>query len=351
MRRIHIILIIIGVLLGVAYWLLRPGHPTVREQAYVSERRATAWNRLATVREPAASLRYGDRIGIIESKPWSGVDYVRVLAPNGATGWLDAKLLMPAELWQRAMSNLEKSKSLPTQATGKTKVLTNLRAEPGRAAPRSFQFGRDVTVEILARAVAERPAEESPAPQKPEEQTGEQPAIPRQEDWLFIRSRDEDAGDLAGWVLGRFIELDLPAPLRDLAAGIRFVAWFELNRVANVMEKSGPEGKPAAGESPIPPSLKPQYLAAGVMGGEGQPCDFTLLRFYTWNSTRRRYETAYIESNFCARLPIRVTPIPPGANLEKSEAAISFTAVGKSGVETREYRMRQNILRRLRARK
>ena len=351
MRRIHIVLIVLGVLLGAGYLLMRPSSPSVREQAYVSERRATVWNRLAAVREPAASLHYGDRVGIIESKAWSNVDYVQVLVPTGATGWLEAKQLMPAELWQRAQANLEKSKSMPTQARGKTKVLTNLRAEPGRTAPRSFQFARDVSVEILARAVAERPVEQPPAAQKPEEQADEPPVLPRQEDWLFIRSSDADAGDLAGWVVGRFIELDLPAPLRDLAAGIRFVAWFELNRIPDAMEKYGAEEKPTAGETPIQPPLKPQYLAAGVMGGEGQPCDFTLLRFYTWNSTRRSYETAYIESNFCARFPIRVTPIPASANLEKAEATISFTAGGKAGDETREYRMRQNILRRLRAKK
>jgi hypothetical protein len=347
MRRIHTILIIFGVLLGVAYWLLRPAHPLVREQAYISERKATVWNRLATVREPAASLNYGERVGIIESKPWSGADYVRVLAAGGATGWMDAKQLMPAELWQRALGNLEKSKSMPRQASGKTKVLTNLRVEPGRAAPRSFQFARDVPVEILARAAVERPAEESSTAEKAEAQAGDQ-AAPRHEDWLFIRGRDADAGDLAGWVLGRFIELDLPAPLRDYAAGIRFVAWFVLNSAPSAPSSAGER---AEGAREGKPAEMPQYLAAGVTGGEGQPCDFTLLRFYTWNSTRRRYETAYIESNFCARLPIRVTPIPAGADLEKSEASFSFTAIGKSGDETREYRMKQNVVRRIRARK
>ncbi|MBI1738123.1 MAG: hypothetical protein HYR58_02615, partial [Acidobacteria bacterium] len=255
MRRFLNILIIVGVV-GLAYWLLRPSVPPVREQAYVSERKATVWNRLATVREPAASLRYGDRVSIIESKPWGGADYVRVLAPGGATGWMDAKQLMPAELWQRALANLEKSKSMPLQASGKTKVLTNLRAEPGRASPRSFQFGRDVPVEILARAVVELPAEEPPAAKKTEEQVGDQPAGPRREDWLFIRGRDADAGDLAGWVLGRFIELDLPAPLRDLAAGIRFVAWFELNRIPDSMEELSGEEKPEPGASAIQPPLK-----------------------------------------------------------------------------------------------
>ena len=94
-----------------------------------------------------------------------------------------------------------------------------------------------------------------------------------------------------------------------------------------------------------------QFLAAAITGGEGQTCDFTRLRFYTWNASRRRYETAYIESDFCANLPIRATPIPPGANLEKSEASFSFAALGKSGKEIREYRMKQNVIRRLRARK
>ncbi|MCL4522938.1 MAG: hypothetical protein M1453_04680 [Acidobacteria bacterium] len=347
MRRSLNILIIV-VVVGLAYWLLRPNVPPVREQAYISERRATVWNRLATVREPAATLRYGDRVGILESKTWSGIDYVRVLVSGGADGWMEAKQLMLEELWLRALSNLEKSKSMPRQAIGKTKVLTNLRTEPGRSAQRSFQFGRDVPVEILARAVVERPPEASPPAKKPDEQTVEQPEAPRQEDWLFIRGHDTDAGDLAGWVLGRFIELDLPAPLRDLGAGIRFVAWFELSRIPDTAEELGADEKPEAGEPAVSPTMKPQYLAAGVMGGEGQPCDFTLLRFYTWNAARHRYETAYVESNFCARLPIRVTPIPPGANLEKSEASIGFTAVGKSGDETREYRMRQNILRRLR---
>jgi hypothetical protein len=350
MRRHHIIILLV-VLLGVAFWFLRPSGPDVREQAYVSERTATVWNRLATVREPAASLRYGERVGIIETKPWAGADYARVLAPGGATGWMSAKQLMPAELWQRAVANLERSKSMPPQAGGKTKVLTNLRVEPGRAAPRSIQLGRDVPVEILARTVLERPSDEPSAAKKAEEPAGEQPAGPRREDWLFIRARDADAGDLAGWVLGRFIELDLPAPLRDYAAGIRFVAWFELNRVpASSMELSAEE-KAETGEPPKQPSMMLQYLAAGVTGVEGQPCDFTLLRFYTWNSARRRYETAYIESNFCARLPIRVTPIPAGVNPGKVEASFSFTALGKSGDETREYRMKQNVVRRIRAKK
>ncbi len=349
-RRYLLGTILIAVLFGIAYWFLRSGVPPVREQAYVSERKTTAWNRLATVREPVASLRYGERVGIIETKKWNNADNSRVLTQSGSIGWMDARQLMPEELWERAAANLKKSKTMAPQARGITKVPTNIRVEPGRSAPRFFQLSRDVPVEILARSVVELPPEAVAAAtsKKTEEQAVEPPAGPRREDWLFIRGHDDDAGDLAGWVLGRFLEPDLPAPLRDYAAGIRFIAWFELNQLPDSLKELSAEEKPEAGTLLRHPPMMAQYLAAGVIGGEGQPCDFTLIRFYTWNANRRRHETAYIESNFCARLPIRVAPIPPGANLEKSEASFSFTAVGKSGEETREYRMKQNVIRRLR---
>lgn len=352
MRRKPIVIAVIVVALAVvAYRLLRPATPRAREQAVAYERRTTVWNRLATVREPVIILHYGDSVGIIETKSWGGAEYVYVLAPGGVTGYVDARQLMPAEVWHRTQTNLGKSKSMPLQAVGKTKVLTNLRVDPGRTAPRSFQLGRDVSVEIFSRAVVDRPPDESPQAKKAEDQAAEQTADQRREDWLFVRCNDADAGYLAGWVLGRFIELDLPAPLRDYGAGLRFVAWFELNRVP-ASPKELPESPQVENESPVKqaPTLG-QFLAAAVTGGEGQPCDFTRLRFYTWNAARRRYETAYIESDFCARLPVRVTPIPPGANLEKSEASFSFSALGKSGEEIREYRMKQNVIRRLRARK
>jgi hypothetical protein len=358
MRKLLYWVILLGLFGAVGYWLfLRSRTGPVREQAVISERKATAWNRLATVREPAASLRFGERVGVIESRGWSGADYVLVRTKDGSTGWVEARHLMSAALWARATANVEQSKRMSVQACGKTKVLTNVRVDPGRSAPRTFQFGRDVFVDILSRAVVELPPEESAAKES-KEQPAEQPQGPRREDWLFVRARDPDAGDIAGWVLGRFIELDLPAPLRDYAAGIRFVAWFELDRVPAMPSTEERKTREEGGE-PSKPEAMPQYLAAGVIGAEGQPCDFTLLRFYTWNPVRRRYETAFIESNFCARLPIQVTPIPPGANLDKAEASFTFVADvpsrrGTSAMpaeERREYRMRQNIIRRLRPRK
>jgi hypothetical protein len=132
------------------------------------------------------------------------------------------------------------------------------------------------------------------------------------------------AGPVAGWVLARFIELDLPGPVLDYAssADLRVVAAFELNRV--------PDG--SGGEAP-------QYLVAGTRGPEGQACDFTMLRVYTWGAARKRYETAYVESDLCGRLPIRVSQGAKGPEFRFFEAGGS--------AEGRTYVMQQTVVRRV----
>jgi hypothetical protein len=138
-----------------------------------------------------------------------------------------------------------------------------------------------------------------------------------------------DEATLSGWVLGRFLELDVPAPLPDYAsaAGMHIAAWFELNRVADV---SG--------------SAKPQYLVVGTRGPEGQPCDFTLLRVYTWSKPRQRYETAFVESNVCGKLPVKIAQ----AAARGGDVTFGFEDWSKGTSAQRTYRMRENVVRRVR---
>jgi len=130
---------------------------------------------------------------------------------------------------------------------------------------------------------------------------------------------------IAGWVVARFVELDLPDPVREglASANVRAIAWFELNRV------------------PTPSGNQPQYLVAGTRSAEGQPCDFSVLRVYTWYQKRTRYETAFIENNLCGQMPIRLGKGPKG------EPEFRFRQM--SGVEEeRVYRMTQTVVRRVR---
>jgi hypothetical protein len=259
---------------------------------------------------------------------------------SGAVGWVESRQLMEPALWQRSIQLLEETRGMPVQARGRTKVSTNLRVQPGRTEPRLYQFGRNVSVEIVGRAAANwvQVTDEKDSSNEPEET--------KKEDWFLIRgvatrppgeaaaraaesTNTTQPGDqtapIAGWVVARFVELDLPEPVREGAASanIRPVAWFELNRV------SDPSGD------------KSQYLVAASRGPEGQVCDFTALRVYTWYEKRSRYETAFIENDLCGQLPVRLDKGPKG------EPQFRFRVMDGNKPEL-VYRLTQTVVRRVR---
>jgi hypothetical protein len=315
-------------------WMFRPKHE-VQGEAYVSGQSLPLLSSVAQVRQELGTLHYGDRVDTLSHRN----GYVKVRTTGGAVGWVDARSLMDPSLWQRSELLLKQVAGLPIQARGRTKVATNLRVGPGRTSGRLYQFTRGVPVEVVGRAVAnwvqvsdEREPEEAPKEAK-------------KEDWFLVRavatrppgeaaprgsvpSATTEPGDqsvpIAGWVVARFIELDVPDAIREgaNAANIRPIAWFELNRV------------------PDPSGDKPQYLLAAARGPEGQPCDFTELRVYTWNGRRSRYETAFIDRNLCGELPIQVSKNSSG------QPEFRFRLMGTN--EERAYRLVQTIVRRIR---
>jgi len=334
MKRKLLIAVPLLCLVGLLAWWFRPKHETLGE-AFVSERSVTLWGRVAQVREPLGMLHYGDRVSIIARRN----DNIEVRTAAGAVGWVDARNLMDPVLWQRSVKLLNQVRTMPVQARGRTKVSTNLRVEPGRTAPRLYQFGRGVPVEIVGRATADwvQSTEER-------DSSGEL-AETKKEDWFLARglatrppgensARAAEAnttqpGDqtvpISGWVIGRFIELDLPGAVREGAASanLRPLAWFELNRISD-----------SSGD-------KPQYLVAAARGPEGQVCDFNALRVYTWYAKKTRYETAYIENNLCGQMPVSVGKGPKG------EPEFRFHVMD-GNKEERVYRLTQTVVRRIR---
>jgi hypothetical protein len=335
MKRKLLIAVPLLCLVGLLAWWFRPKHETMGE-AFVSERSVTLWGRVAQVREPLGMLHYGERVSIIARRN----DNVEVRTAAGAVGWVDARNLMDPVLWQRSVKLLNEVRTMPVQARGRTKVSTNLRVEPGRTAPRLYQFARGVPVEIVGRATADW------VQSTEEKDSSGDLAETKKEDWFLVRGlatrpRGEIAaraaetntttqpGDqtqpISGWVIGRFIELDLPDAVRESAASanLRPLAWFELNRV------SDPSGD------------RPQYLVAAARGPEGQSCDFSTLRVYTWYARKSRYETAFIENNLCGQMPVRVGKGPKG------EPEFRFRLMDGNQQE-RVYRLNQTVVRRVR---
>jgi hypothetical protein len=309
--------IAVAVVALLAYWWLHPKQHVLGE-AYISQKSVTLLSSTAEVTQNVATLHYGDHVTILTQQ--GALDQVRIAA--GATGWMDSSSLMSPGLWQASTALLARAQGMEVQARGYAKTVTNVHITPGRSSDRIYQFARNVPVVILSRAAAVAPAEASGDEATPAESVESKPKL---EDWLLVMrdpsastvplpaegaavnpvtpgatmnstpaSDEGAAGDtglpMAGWVLARFIEMNPPGPVRDnaLSSDLHLVAWFELNSVAT------------------PSGDMPQYLVAGSRGAEGQDCDFTLLRVYTWDDPRQRYETAFLESDFCGKLPIHV---------------------------------------------
>src|SRR5215469_14715975 len=334
MKRRLLIAVPLLCLVAVAAWMFRPKRET-QSEAFVSENVAPVLSGIAQVRQQVGELHYGERVEVLSRRN----EYMKVRTPGGAIGWVEAHHLMEPELWQRSIKLLERVRSMPVQARGRTKVSTNLRVLPGRSEPRLYQFARNVPVEIVGRGVADW------VQSTDEKDSSNEAQETKKEDWFLIRglasrapgessarvsvtTTTTEPGDqtvpIAGWVIARFIELDLPDPVREGAssANIRPVAWFELNRA------SDPSGD------------RPQYLLAATRGPEGQACDFTALRVYTWYAKKSRYETAFIENNLCGQLPIRVGEGP------KNEPEFQFRIM--NGDRERVYRLMQTVVRRIR---
>jgi hypothetical protein len=333
-RRLLIAVPLLAVVALVA-WTLRPKHETLGE-AFVSEKVAPLLSGIAQVREQLGMLHYGERVDVVGKRN----DYVKVRTSAGTVGWVESRQLMEPALWQRSVKLLNQTRGMPVQARGRTKVSTNLRVQPGRMEPRLYQFGRNVSVEIVGRAVANW------VQVTDEKDTSSEPQETKKEDWFLIRgiatrppgeasahaaesANTTQPGDqtvpIAGWVVARFVQLDLPDPVREGAASanIRPLAWFELNRVSD-----------SSGD-------KPQYLVAAARGPEGQVCDFTALRVYTWYAKKSRYETAFIENDLCGQLPVRLGKGPKG------EPEFRFRVM-EGNKDELVYRLNQTVVHRIR---
>ena len=326
------------------------------ETAYAGSRTVTLYSTSAQVREPVTTVNFGDRLEVLQRFQ----NQVKVRTSAGVVGWTEEGDLLSADLWQTLRDLETKSAAMPVVARGHTRVLSNLRIEPGRDSPRVRQLNKDISIELVARQPeliapaaipsaeeesVDAPGSESAKPvgrkandrkskdrksknRKSIDRDSDEKPEPKKEDWWLVRAHIADQTVLAGWLLGRFVELDVPSPLPDYAtsAGMRIVAWSELNRV------------PSESGQPVT-----QYLLLGTHGPEGQPCDFTSLRVYTWGKQKGRYETAFVESNVCGKLPIqRLQSAGPEADI-----TFSFLDSSDGAPERRTYQMHQTIVRRV----
>lgn len=325
MRKLLIGFVVVAGVAAALYFRLHRGKAPL-ETVYAGNREVTVWSTTAQVRSAVATVNFGDRLDVVNRFG----DEAQVRTASGITGWVNEHDVLTTEFWNKAKQLNAATGTMPVEARGRTRVLSNMHLEPGRETPRIRQVNKNAVVDLFER----RALEVTPAAlTKPGDQEGAPaagtPAEARKEDWWLVRAHLPDQTEMSGWILGRFIDLDVPEPLPDYAsaAAMRIVAWFELNQVAS---STG--------------ALKPQYLVVGVRGGEGQACDFTMMRVFTWGKERERYETAFVESGVCGALPLKLTP----ASAPAGDVSFAFQDLSGGTGEQRLYRMHQTVVRRVR---
>jgi SH3-like domain-containing protein len=308
------------------------GGGRVLEIAYVSGVQANLRDRVAAVYEKAGVVKNGERVEVLDHDR----RFVKVRTATGATGWLEQRLLVSQQVFDRIQKLTADNRNDPVQAQGATRNDTNLHIEPGRDTEHLYQISSGEKLSLLKRGTAEKagsvapprsvtPGGNAPNGNPPNNEKKPAPAVPVpvREDWWLVR----DSQGRVGWVLGRMIDLDVPLEVAQYAEGQRIVAFFVLNQVQDDDKKVA------------------QYLTVVTEPKDGLPFDFNQIRVFTWNVKRHRYETAYRE-RMEGFLPVTVAQ----ENFEKEGILPAFTIRLKDdngNVVERKYKLNTPIVRRV----
>ena len=296
------------------------GRSKVQEIAYVSAPQAILRDRVSAVFSKTGTVKNGDRVQILEREH----HFARVRTASGVEGWIEQRALVPQQVYDGFQKLSQQAQSDPVQATGTTRNDTNIHLDPGRETEHLYQLNQGSKVSILQRATAEKTVPGGMAkPASPKNESAK-PVSPLMEDWWLIRDPD----GRVGWVLARFVDLDVPLEIAEYAEGQRIVAFFVLNQVAD-------------GDKKVP-----QYLVVLTEPKDGLPFDYNQIRVFTWNVRKHRYETAYREHSLNGFLPVTISQ----ENFDKEGTLPVFVLQVKDDdgkMSQRKYKMNTPIVRRV----
>ena len=324
------------------------GGGRVLEIAYVSGVQANLRDRVAAAYEKTGVVKNGERVEVLDHDR----RFVKVRTATSATGWIEQRLLVSQQVFDRIQKLTADNQNDPVQAQGTTRNDTNLHVEPGRDTEHLYQISSGEKLSLLKRGTAEKvgafvtPARgntqnmlqkgaqsgvqnnvQNSAQNITTNSDKKQPAppgpVPASEDWWLVR----DSHSRVGWVLGRMIDLDVPLDIAQYAEGQRIVAFFVLNEVQDDDKKVA------------------QYLTVLTEPKDGLPFDFNQIRVFTWNVRRHRYETAYRE-RMAGVLPVTVVQ----ENFDKEGLLPAFVIRVKDdngNVTERKYKLNTPMVRRV----
>ena len=327
------------------------------EVGFVAAPQVNLRDRVAAIYNKVGVVKNGDKVEILEHQK----RFVRVRTARGEEGWMEQRYLVGEDIFNGFQKLLEDNRNTPVQAHGTTRAELNMHITPSRDSEKLYQLADAEKVELLKRAIGERPAKQAVAKPvrkfgskntgssqrkakvpakaaqeedldkdgKPDEPAAASPApvdeTPKVYDdfWLVRNSQGH-----TGWVLARMVDLDVPLEIAQYSEGQRIMASFVLNKVQD-------EGKDV-----------PQYLVLFSENKDGMPFDYNQIRVFSWNLRKHRYETAYRERNLWGLFPVAT-----GSEAFDKEGTLpTFTIHVKNedgSVSDRKYKLNGPIVRRV----
>jgi hypothetical protein len=237
-----------------------------------------------------AEVKRGDRLEILEQTqvktPTRTAEWykVRTKSKDATEGWVESRYVINKSIVDKTQDLYEKSKGISSQGTGRLKVQTKLRIEPGGDVVTYLSRGMMVDIVGKTRTTIkpekQQEADDSEDTDEPETRT----VI-----WYQVRLPESEVLR-AGWVGAQQVQLDTPDEILYLEGeGRRFTGWVVFDQT-----------KPKKGEP------KDNYIAMMKNLSTEGPVDFTRLWILIYSPDQSRYVGAYIEDGLHGILPTSI---------------------------------------------
>ncbi|SRR6266404_1996996 len=280
-----------------------------------------------------AEVKRGDKLDILDQAqvktPTRTAEWykVRTKSKDSIEGWVESRFVINKTIVDKTQDLYEKSKGIASQATGRLKVQTKLRAEPGGDVITYLSRGTMVDIVGKTRTTIkpEKQAEADDSEETDEPET-------RTVIWLQVRLPETEVLR-AGWVGAQQVQLDTPDEILYLEGeGRRFTGWVVFDQT-----------KTKKGE------VKDNYIALMKNLATEGPIDFTRLWILIYAPDQGRYVSAPIDGSTVQDglhgvLPITIHPDHKGFTIHELDETgksvpVQYEAIRSDASHLRVHRL------------
>lgn len=275
-----------------------------------------------------AEVKRGDKLDILEQAqvktPTRTAEWykVRTKTKDATEGWVESRFVINKSIVDKTQDLYEKSKAVVSQATGRLKVQTKLRAEPGGDV--ITYLSRGTMVDIVAKT---RTTIKPDKQQETDDSEDSDEPETRTVIWYQVRLPETEVLR-AGWVGAQQVQLDTPDEILYLEGeGRRFTGWVVFDQT-----------KTKKGE------MKENYIALMKNLATEGPIDFTRLWILIYAPDQGRYTGAYIEDGLHGVLPISIHSDHRGFTIHELDengkaVAVEYEAIRADASHLRVHRL------------